>query len=77
MLVLGSFLNLFRDTADVHGLLATAAILLVGGWLAGFVVTGRSTLRQYAQPKRIQEETAGSSNSGAWRREDGGEGSDQ
>lgn len=65
LLVLGSFLNLFRDTADVHGLLATAAVMLVGGWLAGFVVTGRSTLRRYAQPKPIQEETAGSRNSGA------------
>lgn len=65
VLVLGSVLNLFRDTADVHGLLATAAVMLVGGWLAGFVVTGRSTLRRYAQPKPIQEETAGSRNSGA------------
>jgi hypothetical protein len=64
LLALGSFLNLFRDTSDIHGLLAAAAIMLVAGWLAGFVVTGRSTLLQYTQPKRIQEETAGSSNSG-------------
>jgi hypothetical protein len=58
LLAVASLLDLFRDTPDIHGYLATAAVLFVWGWLAAFATTGRNTLWRYAGPRHMRRESA-------------------